>query len=166
MSTRSTERNLNDIRTLAEALGRALHDSGRTTEAVAEEMGVRRAYLADALNPERDEAQFQARRLVAFCRATHSLLPLEWLADQVGCVLISRAQATQSRDIAIETLDVADEAGQLSHVVRQAYADGHLSEQERSDIRAHAHRVQREAAEVARAVSVSPISLASDRRIS
>lgn len=164
MAQRSGERNLNDIHTLDEALARALHDSGRRTETVAGEIGVRRAYLSDALNPDRDEMQFQARLLITFCRSTASMLPIAWLADQLGYVLVPREQATQSRDIAIETLDVADEAGQLSHAVRHAYADGLLSEQERSDIRAHAHRVQREAAEVVRAVSLSPVSLSTDRR--
>jgi len=164
MLQRTPERNLNDLRTLAEALARALADSGRRTEAVAEEVGCRRAYLADALNPHREEVlQFQARHLVSFCRGTHSVLPLAWIADQLGYVVIPREQAAHARDIAIETLDVSDMAGQLSHAVRKAYKDGHLTEQERSDITAHAHRVQREAAEVVRAVSLSPVSL-TDRR--
>ena len=160
MPTPKAERNLVDIRTLAEALARALHDSARGSDVVAEEIGCRRAYLADALNPHREEVHFQAARLVAFCRATHSVLPVAWLADQLGYVLVPRAQATQGRDLALdETLDVTAQAGALSTAVREAYDDGRLTDQERSDIRECAHRVQREAAEVERAVSTSPISL-------
>jgi hypothetical protein len=159
MSHTKPERNLSDIRSLSEALQRALHDSGQTTEAVAEGLNCKRAYLADAVSPHRGEVlAFQARMLVPFCRAT-SILPLEWLADQLGYVLVRRDQASTARDIACETLDVSDAAGKLSHAVRAAYADGRLTEQERSDIRAEAARVQREAAEVSRAVSTSPISL-------
>jgi len=162
MSAAKPERSLSDIRTLNEALSRALYDSGKHAATVAEQMGLARvSYLTEALNAEHD-LQFQARLLLAFCRATSSL-PVAWLADQLGFVLVKREQATGSRDIALEALDVADAAGALSRSVRDAYADGRLSEQERADIRELAHRVQREAAEVERAVSMSPISLA-DRR--
>jgi hypothetical protein len=58
---------------------------------------------------------------------------------------------------------VATQAGALSSMARDAYADGLLSEQERGDIREQARRVQREAAEVERAVSLSPVSLSARR---
>jgi hypothetical protein len=165
MSQQRHERNLSDCRTLTEALARALHDSGKTVATVAEVCGVRRSYLADALNTERaDVLQFQARHLVAFCRATHSALPLAWLADQLGYVLVPREQATAARDIAIETLDVVSHVGDLSKLVRDAYEDGQLTEQERSDIRDRARRIQKEAAEVERATTLSPISLTPTRR--
>jgi len=163
MSTRSTERRLHDIRDLTEALARALEDAQArdpriTREAVAEQLGVRRAYLSDAISPYRGELQFQARHLIPYCRIV-GVLPLAYVADQLGYVLVPREQATQARDIAMETLDVAAEAGQLSALAREAYADGHLSEQERNDLREQARRVQREAAEVERAVTTSPVRI-------
>jgi hypothetical protein len=164
MSQRTATRSLADIRTLDESLARARHDSGRSTETVAAEIGCTRGYLAAALNPEHEELQFQARHLVAFCRATHSALPLAWLADQLGYVLVPREQATAARDIAIETLDVVSHVGDLSKLVRDAYEDGQITEQERSDIRDRARRIQKEAAEVERATTLSPISLTSTRR--
>lgn len=164
MTERTSERSISDIRSLAEALSRALHDSGRHSDAVAEQCGCRRAYLTDALNPHRDEVQFQARLLLPFCRATGSALPIAWLADQLGFVLVPRDQAGTSRDLVLETMDVASQAGDLSRVVRSAVADGHLTEQERADIRELVHRVQREAAEVERAAQVSPITVTVGRR--
>jgi len=167
MPTRQSERNLHDIRDLTEALGRAFEDAQTrdpriTREAVAEQLGVRRAYLTDALNVYRDELQFQARHLIPYCRIVGPL-PLAYIADQLGYVLVPREQAAQGQDIAMETLDVATQAGALSSMARDAYADGLLSEQERGDIREQARRVQREAAEVERAVSLSPVSLSARR---
>jgi len=163
MSTRSAERSLHDIRDLTEALARALEDAQArdpriTRESVAEQLGVSRAYLSNAINPYRDELQFQARHLIPFCRIV-GVLPLAYVADHLGYVLVPRAQATQVLDIALETLDVAAHAGELSALARQAYADGQLSEQERNDLREQARRVQREAAEVERAVTLSPVRI-------
>ena len=159
MSDPKPQRSLYDIRTLSEAQSRALSDSGKATETVAERIGCKASYLMKALNPHEEDVHFQARLLVPFCEATGSILPLEWMAHQLGYVLVLREQAATARDIAMETLDVGDEAGKLSHTVRAAYADGQLTEQERLDIKEQANRVQREAAEVVRAVSTSPISL-------
>jgi len=163
MATRTAERSLHDIRDLSEALARALEDAQAadprvTREAVAEQLGVRRAYLTDALNPFRDELQFQARHFIPYCRIVGAL-PLVYVADQLGFVLVPREQATAARDIAMETLDVAAQAGALSALVREAYAGGQITEQERNDIREQVRRVQREAAEVERAVTLSPVHI-------
>lgn len=144
-------RNLGDIRSLTEALGRALHDSRLSTQTAAEQLGVGRAYLGNALNEEHDELQFQARLLVPFCRLVGTL-PLEWMADQLGYVLVPREHAASAECVLRETLDVATTAGKLSERVRLATADGRICEVERADIIDAARRVQREAAEVERAV--------------
>jgi hypothetical protein len=160
MQQRRDERNLSDIRSLTEALGRALEDAHNVSrESAAEQLGVRRAYLSDALNPDRDELQFQARHLLPYCRIVGPL-PLAWIADQLGYVLVKREHAASASDIALETLDVQDRVGHLSAKVRCAMADGVIDQYEQADIREEARRVQREAAEVERAVEALPIQIA------
>jgi hypothetical protein len=156
MSQRKDERNLSDNRTLTETLNRARYDSGKTLDVVAEALHVRRSYLTDALNEGRVEVlQFQARHIVPFCEATGSVLPLAWMADRLGYVLVKREHADTASDVLHETLDVSSVAGRLSERVREATADGTLSAIERAEIIEMSRRVQREAADVERAADAA-----------
>jgi hypothetical protein len=153
MQTRNSERNLSDIRTFTEALARAYHDSGKSIATIAEKCDVSRGYLTSALDVDRvDVLQFPARKLQKFCEAT-SPLPLAWLADQLGFVLVKRDHAESANNLAMETLDVQEKAGALAARVRCALADGKVDPHEAADIRDEARRVQREAAEVERAAA-------------
>ena len=162
MSTRNLSlpaqrRNPADYRTLTEALHQAHADSGQTQDTTAEQLGVRRAYLADALSVGRAEVlQFQARHLVPFMRATHSALPLAWLAHSLGYVLVPLETAQTAQDLTREVLDVQEHLGVLSARVRRALSNGLITAHERSDIKEDARRVQRESAEVERAVDNLP----------
>lgn len=161
MSTRirhaKAERNPSDYRTLTEALHQAHADSGQTQDTTAEHLGVRRSYLADALSVGRAEVlQFQARHLVPFMRLTGSALPLEWMAAQLGYVLVPCEHATQAADVASEILDVQKHAGELAGRFLQAQRDGRLCGVDRADLKEFARRVQREAAEVELAVEGLP----------
>lgn len=159
MQQRNDERRLSDIRTLTEALARAAHDSGKSLATIAEACDVKRGYLTDALNTERESVlQFPARKLLKFCQAT-SPLPLAWLADQLGFVLVPREQAATATNLAMETLDVQERVGALSARVRGAMADGVVDHHEAADIREEARRVQREAAEVERAAANIPVRI-------
>lgn len=159
MEQRTDGRRLSDIRTLTEALYVAHRESGKSVEAVAEVCDVKRGYLADAINTAREEVlQFPARKLVLFCQAT-SPLPLHWIADQLGFVLVPREQAATAHNVAMETLDVTERCGALAAKVRCAMSDGTIDQFERADIREEARRIQREAAEVERAVDGMPVTI-------
>lgn len=159
MEQRKDERRLSDIRTLTEALYRAYADSGKTMDTVAEACEVKRGYLADALNTAREEVlQFPARKLVKFCQTT-SPLPIAWIADQLGYVLVPRASAGTARDVALEALDAAGAAGKLANRVSEAVSDGVIDSQERADIIELSRRGQREFAEVERAAEALPVHI-------
>lgn len=159
MQQRSSERNLSDIRTFTEALARAAYDSGKSIATLAEACDVSRGYLTAALDTEREKVlQFPARKLQLFCEAT-SPLPLAWLADRLGFVLVRREHAESAHTLALETLDVQERVGALSARVRSAMVDGVVDQHEAADIREDARRVQREAAEVERAVDGLPIHI-------
>jgi hypothetical protein len=159
MEQRTDGRNLSDLRTFTEALHRAYCASGRSMESVADDCGLKRGYLSDALNTNRQEVlQFPARKLEAFCKAT-TPLPLEWLADKLGFVLVPREHAQTSRDLLLETLDASAAAGRLSERVSSASKDGVIDSHERADIVELARRGQREFAEVERAVEALPVQI-------
>jgi hypothetical protein len=159
MEQRTEGRRLSDCRTLTEAMNRARFDSGKSIATLAEACGVKRGYLADALNEEREGVmQFQARHFVTYCREVGEL-PLAWVADQLGFVLVPREQATGAHNLAMETLDVSERAGALAARVRCAMSDGTVDQYEAADIREEARRVQREAAEVERAVANVPVRI-------
>jgi hypothetical protein len=159
MEQRTEGRRLSDCRTLTEAMNRARFDSGKSIATLAEACGVKRGYLADALNEEREGVmQFQARHFVTFCREVGDL-PLAWVADQLGFVLVPREQAATAAALAAETMDVQARVGALSSRVRCAIADGIVDQYEAADIREEARRVQREAAEVERAVETLPVRI-------
>jgi hypothetical protein len=159
MDERKEGRRLSDCRTLTEAMNRARYDSGKSIATLADACGVKKGYLADALNEEREGVmQFQARHLVAFCREVGDL-PLAWLADQLGFVLVHRDQAPTATNLAGETMDVQARVGELSARVRTAISDGVIDKHEAADIRDEARRVQREAAEVERVVEGLPVRI-------
>lgn len=150
MQTRNSERNLTDLRSLTEALARAAHDSGQSLAQIAEHIGVSRGYLTDALNVERAEVlQFQARLLVPFCREV-GVLPLAYIADQLGYVLVPRHQAGTADTLVREVLDVQAAAGRLAGAARRV-EHGAACPATRSDLLESARQVQREAAEAERA---------------
>jgi hypothetical protein len=68
----------------------ALH-LGLADAQIADEIHICRGYMSRFM---RSVAQGWATRLVAFMRTTQSLAPLEWLAFQMGCELVPRANNT------------------------------------------------------------------------
>lgn len=64
----------------------ALH-SGMDDQQIAEELSICKGYMSRFL---RGVAESWAKRLVRFCRVTHNLGPLQWMAAQLGCDLVQR----------------------------------------------------------------------------
>lgn len=70
-------------------LNEALRYIGKEDQQVAEEIHISNGYMSRFL---RGVGQQWAKRLVAFMRVTHSLAPLQWMADQMGCELVVRSK--------------------------------------------------------------------------
>lgn len=114
----------------------ALEESGREPKAVADEMGVRRSYLYDALN-EAEPQRFPADLLVSFMKATGSRRPLCWLAQQMDCAVVALPTAGSTTDeIHNRFMRVVEELGQDSAVIQRALVDGEISTSESQAITA------------------------------
>lgn len=66
----------------------AAQHSGKEDQELAEEIHISQGYMSRFM---RGVAQQWAKRLVAFMRATNSLAPLQWIANQMGCDVVVRA---------------------------------------------------------------------------
>jgi hypothetical protein len=62
---------------------------------IADEIGISHGYICKVL---KGTAGLYGRRLIKFMRATRSLAPLQWLADQMGCDVVLRS--SQAAEIA------------------------------------------------------------------
>lgn len=69
------------------ALVEAARHSGMDDYEIADAIHVSHGYMSKFM---RGVGQQWARRMVSFMRATNSLAPLQWLADQMGCDLVQR----------------------------------------------------------------------------
>lgn len=68
-------------------LGKAALHSGKEDHEIADEIHISHGYMSKFM---RNVGQQWAKRLVAFMRATQSLAPLQWIADQMGCDVVQR----------------------------------------------------------------------------
>ncbi len=107
--------------TLVEALYCACHHSDLPLTSIAEIIGQRQGYLSDAVNPDRDEVQFQARLIAPLIRATDNYAPLQFLARQVGAVIVRLpAGDAGSVDLRQRFMKAASELGDVSREVERA----------------------------------------------
>jgi transcriptional regulator with XRE-family HTH domain len=74
--------------TFSGALVESARFSGKEDQEIADEIHISHGYMSRFM---RGVAQQWAKRLVAYMRATNSLAPLQWLADQMGCDVAPRA---------------------------------------------------------------------------
>jgi hypothetical protein len=72
------------------ALRFAAQQAGKDDFEVADEIAISHGYMSKVL---KGTAGLHGQRLVAFMRATGSLAPLQWLADQMGCDITQRDPA-------------------------------------------------------------------------
>lgn len=73
-------------------LNEAARHSGLDDHEIAESCHVSAGYFSRFM---RSVGVQQAKRLVAFMRATRSLAPLQWLAHQMGCDLVMRSHQAE-----------------------------------------------------------------------
>jgi hypothetical protein len=77
-------------------LNEAARHSGKDDHEIADEIHISHGYMSKFM---RGVAQSWAKRLIAYMRATSSLAPLQWIANQVGCEVVVRDAVTRERDI-------------------------------------------------------------------
>lgn len=127
---------------MAGALEAAADASPKSLKQVADDLGVRYGYLHEALNPNREDTQFQARLLVPFMKATGSFEPLRFQAHAMDCLLVPLGS---SGSVDEHTATSLKEFGDYLHSVAAATADGRVT-------KAEALQVRREAEEAIAAV--------------
>lgn len=119
-------------RTLVEAIYCLVHHSDLSLPEIAEAIGKRPGYLSDAANPDLETVNFQAACLVPAMRATHNLIPLQFMARVLGCVVIQLPPAsTDSADVRQRFMGVVKELGDVSAEIERALAgDNQIDEAE------------------------------------
>jgi hypothetical protein len=118
-------------RTLAESIYCMVHHSGMDPEEIAKALIVRKGYLLDAANPDRDEVQFQARMLVPAMKATENITPLRFLCREMEGVFVPLPDVSHAHDDVYRGLcDAIEEMGQSSGAVKKALMDDVVTEDE------------------------------------
>lgn len=108
-------------RTLVEAIYCLVHHSDLSLPEIAEAIGKRPGYLSDAANPDLETVNFQAACLVPAMRATANLIPLQFMARQLGCVVIALPPAAEdAADIRQRFMGVVKELGDVSAEIERA----------------------------------------------
>lgn len=81
----------------------AINHYGKDQQDLAQEIHISDGYMSRFV---KGVGQNWAKRLVAFMRATNSLAPLQWLADQMGCDIAPRAgNAARIRELEMALAD-------------------------------------------------------------
>lgn len=107
--------------TLAEALYCLCHHSRIPLKQIAEAIGKRAGYLADAANPDLDTVAFQAVALVPAMRAAQNFVPLQFQARQCGFVLVRLPDGgSDVGDIRQRFMKAVKELGDVSNEVERA----------------------------------------------
>jgi len=133
-------------RSIQESIYCCVSHSNVDSGSIAEMLGVRRGYLLDAANPDREEVQFQARLLVPLMAVTGNLTPLRFLARNFDVAVIDLPRRSASDDDLRKSFMAAvKELGEASGVIEAVLSDGIVS-------RDDAQRVRRELAETIEAL--------------
>jgi hypothetical protein len=111
--------------TLAEAVYCCVFHSGLEPAVIAERMGVSRAYLYNAANPDREDFQFQARLIIPLTHATGNLCILQFLAREFNQAMVTLpAPSTTPQDIRVEFMKLIHSMGDGSSVIDGILDDG------------------------------------------
>lgn len=122
-------------RALLEAIQCCVLHSDRESSSIAEALGVRRGYLLDAANPDREELQFQARLLSPLMHVTQNATPLRYLAREQGFALVELPRTDPADgDIRQKFLHVVTELGEGSSAIERALSDGEVTADEAARI--------------------------------
>lgn len=85
--------------------------SGKEDQEIADEIHISHGYMSRFM---RGVAQQWAKRLVAFMRATQSLAPLQWIANQMGCDITLRSVVSAELAAARARVAELERAGRVA----------------------------------------------------
>jgi len=117
--------------TLVEAIYCCVFHSGIEPAVIAERMGVSRAYLYNAANPDREDFQFQARLIIPLTHATGNLCILRFMAREFNQALVGLPDVdTTPQCIRAEFMRVMASLGDGSHVIDTILEDDVVTKEE------------------------------------
>lgn len=119
-------------RTLLEAIYCLVHHSAADAATIAERIAVRRGYLLDAANPDREDIQFQARLIEPASAAASNDVVVEFLCRLRGGVFVRTPSFDLEGAIAITQghLEVIREIGEDAAKVHEILRDRKLTADE------------------------------------
>lgn len=123
-------------RSLAEAIQCCVQHSELETDVIAARIGVRRGYLNDAANADRNDTKFQAELLIPLMLITKNLLPLQYLCRELGGVFVPlpALEGSAHQEIFQAFTHTVTEMGQSGDAIERALADDVITPSEAARI--------------------------------
>jgi len=132
---------------LSEALHHTVHHTEPGLKRLAERLGIRPGYLADAANPDREELQFQLRLLLPLTKLTGDVSVLDYMEQECGRIAVPMPRVDQAgRELLALQLHAVKEFGEQAEAIAQALEDGRIDVDER-------RRICKELDDVSRAIA-------------
>lgn len=143
-------------RTLREAFYLLVHQSGVAVDSLAEEVGVKPAYLYNTANLHLEEDGFhpQLRWLIALTRRTNNFIVLDFIEQQVGRVGVflptcqGAVEPATAENLPAYVCRLMKEIGDVARVSEQRLGDHDLSEEDRVRIRKEVQDVIQKAVQI------------------
>lgn len=117
---------------LQESLYCCVHHSDVTSEAIAQVLGIKRAYLLAAADPNRGDTHFQSHWLLPLMEVTRNLSPVRFITTALNCALVTLPSPTGPGDAAIyeRVADVVRELGEDTATIQRVLSDGEVTTDE------------------------------------
>jgi hypothetical protein len=112
---------------LDDALHAVVYESALPAKAIAAAIGVRYGYLAESANPNREDANFQARLVPAITKASNNDALIRFLAHACGGVFVRLNPGVAGDE---HTSAVLKQVGDYLHSVAAAQMDGTITRRE------------------------------------
>jgi hypothetical protein len=130
------------VTTVGELIYCAVNHSDLTAEQIAEGLNVRRGYLLDAANPDRDDTQFQLRLFLPLLRLTKRWDLMETFCVMGGGVYYRLPETFDGSNLdAVQHIgQMAAEFGQVLNHASQSLVDGVVTREEAETVEEHSNK--------------------------
>jgi hypothetical protein len=129
------------MKTLTDCLYDTIHQSNKSIEVIAEEIGVSSSYLYNSARPDQEDSdtgtgcRFPLKKLIPLVRSTRNYCTLDHIENALGRVAITIPTGNESLDgIYKLTMQAVQEFGELMSEVSKSVTDGRLKSRERERI--------------------------------
>jgi hypothetical protein len=118
-------------RSLDEAIYCVVNHSEITLGVIADRLGCKPSYLAQAANPDDSSVQFQARIIAPITELTKNTAIVRYLASLCGGAFVELPQVETNGDsVLAQFARVIEEIGQDSALIQRILRDGHVTADE------------------------------------